>query len=450
MPFDPDQYLQAKQPAFNPDSYLSSKQAAPEKSAGNPAMAALEGFGQTATMGYLPQIQAAVEKILPNPTADADAKLKQLGIGVPDDSYVSMRDQNIARQKRESQENPTAALVGKAAGIAAPMLLGGGEAEATKFLPAVGKGAAIGAATGAVYNPGDTAGQLDPLQLEDRAKNAALGAAVGGVASGIGQGVNYLSNISKNVSRVKDSANLSSGVKDEIDSALQDLNDNEIKPRADALRDFLQGKTVSVNTDLLKGVDPKIDSIVERAAGDADEAGLSEISAKNAQRIRRALDSQANYAASKPFDTAAVARGEDAKAAADVLRSKLSQLGPEVDDLNSGMRNAINIRDTLAQRARTSPIAAIRGDIGTDKGSLIDTVDQMAGSHLRDLGDDLDTARNLLLKPRNLAKPLELPNELRKMAVRSMAAPAQAIDAATPNGSGQALFRALLESERKK
>ena len=136
------------------------------------AQAALEGFGQTATMGYLPQIQAAIE---PAFTKVADLVT---GNNVYDSlpSYVERRDANIKRHAEQARAHPTASTVGKGAGIAAGMLVPGGAiAKGASLGKSVAQGAVSGLVQGAAYNPGDAEGVVDPLQLQDRAVNAGIG-----------------------------------------------------------------------------------------------------------------------------------------------------------------------------------------------------------------------------------------------------------------------------------
>ncbi len=126
-----------------------------------PVEAGIESFGQAATAGYLPQLQAGVSQAIPSPSQSVDEKLRQQGfqINQPEDSYISNRDRFIQRGKQLSEENPEASLAGTAAGIGASMLVPGGAAGG------IGKAALRGAAQGALYNPGDEEGKVDALQL---------------------------------------------------------------------------------------------------------------------------------------------------------------------------------------------------------------------------------------------------------------------------------------------
>lgn len=171
---------------------VDAGEGAPAEPAGQPGEAAVEGFGQGATMGYLPHLQAAAYKgaqavadmfgIGPD-AVDKALAAKGFQINQGDDSYTSLRDENIARQQQLARDNPKAyygGMVGGAVAMAPALEAGVAEvapeaATATRLR----KAATMGAAAGAIANPGDKAGEVAPLQLEDRAKNAAIGAGTG-------------------------------------------------------------------------------------------------------------------------------------------------------------------------------------------------------------------------------------------------------------------------------
>lgn len=186
MAFNPDEYLQKNNPmskgggGFDPDAYLAGQKTdAPPSSAGQTA---LESFGNTATMGYLPHAQAVVGSAM--------------GLG----DYTELRDENLRRQKVQAEQNPKAAAAGTVLGIGASALIPSaafakGATTAAKLL----NGAKTGAAYGALANPGDTEGEISPVQLEERAKNAGVGVAFGvggqGVLSGLQKGAEKVSPI---------------------------------------------------------------------------------------------------------------------------------------------------------------------------------------------------------------------------------------------------------------
>lgn len=159
------------------------------------AEAAVEGFGQQATMGYLPQLQAAVGGLIPNPSAKLDQQLQEQGfkISQPEDSYVNRRDQMIARGEQLQEKAPGAYLGGQVAGAiagSAPTGAALGKVAPALLAPSAGvfgsavKAAAGGALQGAAANPGDIKGQVQPLQISDRAQQALSGAAMGGLTGG--------------------------------------------------------------------------------------------------------------------------------------------------------------------------------------------------------------------------------------------------------------------------
>lgn len=141
---------------------------------------ALESYGNAATLGYLPQLQAAVQKLFPDASGGADAELEAQGFNVDQESYLESRDRNIGRMDRQAEENPNAAMLGTGAGILATAAIPVGHAARGASLAAkAGRGAATGAAFGAAANPGDVEGELSPVQAGQRGKNAAVGAAFG-------------------------------------------------------------------------------------------------------------------------------------------------------------------------------------------------------------------------------------------------------------------------------
>lgn len=141
------------------------------------AQSELEGFGNGATLGYLPHLQAAAEPVT---TAIGNAVT---GADVEPDSYVESRDRNIARQKLQAEEHPGSVMAGKLAGglattiAAAPLM---GETAALSGLQKLEHAGKIGAGVGALQNPGDKEGVVDDGgQLADRVTNAGIGAGIG-------------------------------------------------------------------------------------------------------------------------------------------------------------------------------------------------------------------------------------------------------------------------------
>lgn len=207
--FNPDQYLAQKTgnvsgntappEPFDPNQYLAQKTGQAASTGenvprGTQAQAGLEGAGQGLLMGYLPQIQAKAEPItdrifnLFNGQKTMPAPWSQLTSNGPE--YIQARDANIQRMQNQAQDYPKTALAGQigggVAGAALTPIPGLGASKG--LLSAIGKGAASGAVLGAVQNPGDVQGQVDPLQASDRLSNAQSGALTGGLIGGAVKG----------------------------------------------------------------------------------------------------------------------------------------------------------------------------------------------------------------------------------------------------------------------
>lgn len=155
----------------------------------------LEGAGQSLSLGYLPQIQAAAESALSylTPKSEGDIALEQIGAQAPQETYLSRRDENLRRQQQLQQEAPgsyaagqvTGALVGSAA-------IPGGQA-ATGLSGRILQAGKTAALEGAAYNPGDTEGEYSGLQLAERGKQALVGSGLGVIGQLTGTGVANIS-----------------------------------------------------------------------------------------------------------------------------------------------------------------------------------------------------------------------------------------------------------------
>lgn len=158
-------------------------------------MAGLESFGNMATMGYLPQIQAGVEKMLPDPNRKLKTEMEAQGFKSDEKprTYVMMRDANIERMKRAEEKYPkTTMAAGLAGGIMSGPLIAGalpslGAAKGVGLLSRLGRGAAGGAVQGAAMNPGDIEGEINPVQLEARAHGGLIGAGIGAAGQAVGE-----------------------------------------------------------------------------------------------------------------------------------------------------------------------------------------------------------------------------------------------------------------------
>lgn len=144
------------------------------------AQTTLEHSANALSLGYLPQMQAAAAPFIYK-------GLNALtGQNVEPDSYVNERDQNIKRIDAEQVENPKTALASQVGGgiLGAAMVPMGAVAEGAGVGRAALQGARFGAGYGLLQNPGDTEGEVNPLQLKNRVENAGEGLVTGGVTGG--------------------------------------------------------------------------------------------------------------------------------------------------------------------------------------------------------------------------------------------------------------------------
>lgn len=150
--------------------------------------AAITGFGDSVTMGYLPQLQAAASY-----PVDAAFDLYEKAKGLPPnkpESYVERRDRMIAMNKELQDQNPIEYGGGQVAGLVsgAAVMPGGAAMKGASVGQKMLQSAKIGALLSGLQNPGDVKGEVSPLQLEKRGINAGVGGVTGGLATGALEG----------------------------------------------------------------------------------------------------------------------------------------------------------------------------------------------------------------------------------------------------------------------
>lgn len=345
-------------------AFLEAQATNPQALPDTPGMGqtALEGFGNGASLGYLPQLQAGAEKagdaigdlkdkalqtIGLDHLTSIDAQLKKQGFKLPDSTYTDVRDQNVARQNAEATANPGIALASKVAGgittgiATAPLLPGAGAAKATTMTGKILQGAVTGARAGAVYgaaeNPGDTTGEISPVQLGQRLDNAGkgmkYGAAVGAATSLIpakAAVVESLENSAeKNAVKAtgatgKQASNFDDGagrelldrkivrfgdtptdvaaraqkaVEDangQIDVALKKLDAQGVKVDANDIYDAVRTKINGMKTDPSKADVAKIlEGELDNVVNSADAKGATEVPVSEAEVIKRGYNRKA-------------------------------------------------------------------------------------------------------------------------------------------------------------
>lgn len=119
-------------------------------SLGEKAQAALEGYGNAASAGLLPILQAGAQStglMYPDPNAKLNEELRAKGVKIDEPAYGDFKTelgQNIARNEMQAKEMPTSYYGGQLVG-AGQALVGSG-AIAAKAIPAAVKVAADKAA----------------------------------------------------------------------------------------------------------------------------------------------------------------------------------------------------------------------------------------------------------------------------------------------------------------
>lgn len=342
--FDPDAYLAQKtqgmaqaqggQPqAFDPDAYLAQKTGSQITTAPGQAQTALEHGANTAAIGYLPQLQALASKPI------YGALNAVTGQDVEPDSYVDERDRNAQRLSDEEKANPKTALAGSVGGA----LAGAAATPEVKALGMLGKGiaggiargAAYGTAQGALSNPGDTKGVVDPLQLQDREKNAVSGAETGGVMGAAAGGIGgLLSKLSTSPEAAQSFAN-AKAVK-ASGGMLKDFRSLSDRGQIDPIGKF------ALDNGIVKAGDT-VDSIAEKAASVNKDAGnrLQDIySQANSEALKTASPEQLQKMDEVGFNPV--------RDRSQVLSQIKDSLGDDVDK-TSAVKSVSNYLDQLTE-----------------------------------------------------------------------------------------------------
>lgn len=358
---------------------------------------------------------------------------------------------------RVMEENPTATGVGKFAGAIAPGMAISrlvGLASKVPGLASLGRtglrqGAATGAAEGLLTDPGEDGSRTERMLWGS------------GLGSGLGLSGKFVSKAAEQAdifSRLNKSG-FAKDVKGEIDSALDKLLQRQVTPRKTELNRLLQGKTIELNPEYLKGfkrpatlgsVRQKggLDRLANLLQQKAQRTGSSRapISGKSGQRLKEYFDSISNYSKQKPFSETATATGERSKAVADLLRGKLSSLDQRVSELNEPMSEALRLRQNIRATSESDPIGTVIADPSTSKGQQILELDDLAGTNLSRRGSNIADAKRLRIRPENLFGIEALKSIARagKLGFGKAAKVTRADKA--PEGTKEALIAKILDS----
>lgn len=400
--------------------------APPQTSAGQ---AGLEHFGNAATLGYLPHLQAMAQPVM-NRVLDAVT-----GNHVADDdksTYVQRRDANIDRLELEGQEHRLASGLGTGAGMLASAVGMGGLGAVAKGASAAQRLSAArnaGMLLGGLANPGDVKGEVDPLQLEQRGVNSVIGgvAGIGGqvvaegagaVASRVGQWARDKAaksatralgrptpTVAAKMAKSGDDIRIGRELLDEgaipilgtpgriakrvedlkqkswakVEELLGSAGDKQVVDGAEAGMSIL-------NSDELKLLRQAGEQQSVKALEDAAEqlAGMGKVSLKEAQQIKRTIDTKINYNKADPT-AGATQEGRFAKRTA--LRDQMDQAAGEMGAGEGALKEAFRKQGRLEKAAEIGERESGRLQ-ANDKISLTDAIAAVGGAASGDDGKD--------------------------------------------------------------
>lgn len=358
--FDPSKPFETVE--LDPRQPFTTAEVNPE---GSPMEAALSGFGKAASFGYLPQLQAVTEKLLPDPTNEAKESLAKRGFNLPGEkTYTQLRDEAAKFQEQLAQENPKASLAGEVAGtvFGGAAIPGGG---AKTFLGKLGQAAKTGAVYGAIRNPGETQDEVSPIQLGERVKNVATDAALGTAAQGVFSGIGKIGEkIAKSPLATKTYAEMkalkaSGFMKPAFQKAFG-------KGRAEELgRTVIDEKIVQIGDD--------ISSIAKKAEKLKEESG------QNIANIYKNANEQASD----------IIYHDPNRIIQDSVENELGSMRGQIEEASAGKRGASYVRDlggyvNTSEKSTFPDWAANKGMLKKD---ITEALDRKSGKYYERLKD---------------------------------------------------------------
>lgn len=263
-------------PQFGHDDIDVSSIKEPPKTSASKSFS--DNMANTSALGYGPQLVGAITKFL-SPSKENIASVVRPDIAAKADKnnisynpYLIGRDTASQTLSQENADHPTASLAGGLTGAIGSGVL----TPLPKALMASGitgglvKGGLVGAGYGALSNPGDTEGQIDPVQYDARKQNAItggeIGAVTGGVTQGISKGLNAVANSPETLQNAaKPQAIKASGAMLKDFRALNGAN------RTDQLGQFALDNGLVKAGDTFEDVGAKADALKRDAGARLDE-----------------------------------------------------------------------------------------------------------------------------------------------------------------------------------
>lgn len=272
--------------------------------------------------------------------------------------------------------------------------------------------------------------------------DAVVGAATGG-ARAAGQGLRQAvktgakplaiaSERQSAINMIKNPAKLEPYARGLLDDAAGKIG-TRIDDKDAALRALIKGKTGKINPDLVSEVMPKYGAklaerrgaeVVRGSMGEPIEQlaqqGAVDVSGDALLRVKRVGDKMKKFSPTDAMNPNATARMQNASRASDVARQEIYDIAPGSEQVLGEMGKDIKLKNFLTKRAAKNPVSTIMTQPATMRDSIVAQVDEAAGTGLRKAGHRLSQAKEDIIEPTNLIRPLQAPAEMTKIVKRGM------------------------------
>lgn len=314
--------------------------------------------------------------------------------------------------------------------------------------------AKTGAAMGAAYNPGDEAGVIDPLQIKERAINAAVGGASGAAIQAPLNIISKAARRSKLVGAMKKPTQFADDMTEEGRQIISKAKKKFVAPEAAKLKEAIKGSTYEINPSRIRGISKGLDAVADRLEKRAGDSGRATMSANRTLRLKRILQRHSKFsqteALAMPSKTITAKKANQARK---ILEKQINQ-NPKAANINKSLNKALSNIDRFGKKVESDSIGAFKAGVGTTKRGRYADVAEKAGVDYAEKADDLNAAlKASKLSPEGFLHPLEFIKTGYGYAKRGAGAVARPIDAIasplrTPKAQ-QSIQRALAEKRRK-
>lgn len=224
-----------------------------------------------------------------------------------------------------------------------------------------------------------------------------MGKVAGGLKSIIGPAVqrNKILGMVKN--KMED---LGPYISDKLTQAKSAFTESNIAPKMAEQQRLAEGKTITINPKNYMGYDADVDAMMQKHLNNASSSSMygapdtMEIPLSDALDARAKLNQASQFKRGMVYSDEAAARNNAARAAGDNIRAQIGshpEVGEQIAGLSDELQSHYNLRNDVMSTAPRTPIQTILGN-SPDKISKLAQFDQSAGSNLRQLGKDVDTA----------------------------------------------------------